>query len=53
MADRKYHAKNNRSRLHYENDRDIVYKNEYLKQQIERQEVYELELAIDSGDTNE
>lgn len=53
IADRKYYAKSNRARLHYENERDIIYKDEYIKQQIEYQELYEFELIIDLGETNE
>lgn len=53
IADRKYHAKSNRARLHYENERDIIYKDEYIKQQIEQQELYEFELAIDLGEADE
>lgn len=53
IADRKYHAKSNRARLYYENERDIIYKDEYIKQQIEFQELYEFELIIDLGETNE
>lgn len=53
IADRKYHAKSNRTRLHYENERDIIYKDEYIKQQIEQQELYEFELAIDLGEADE
>ena len=53
IADRKYHEKSNRTRLHYENEHDIIYKDEYIKQQIEYQELYEFELIIDLGETNE
>lgn len=53
IADRKYHAKSNRARLHYENERDIIYKDKYIKQQIEQQELYEFELAIDLGEADE
>ena len=53
IADRKYHAKSNRARLHYENERDIIYKDEYVEQQIEHQGFYEFELIIDLGETNE
>lgn len=53
IADRKYHAKSNRARLHYENERDIIYKDKYIKQQIEQQELYEFELAINLGEADE
>ena len=53
IADRKKYEKSNRARLHYENERDIIYKDEYIKQQIEYQELYEFELIIDLGETNE